>query len=369
MFLTPVLSFSVKKSASHQNQRMTGMISCRLCVFLRRSIPIVMKIVALLNKAGLNLFFLLLLVTVLLAWLFPQYGIAGSPVPLKPVTTFGVAFIFFFYGVRLSTSKLIAGLSHWKLHLVVQGTTFILFPVFTLIAYYFFRSPEYEVWWIGVFYLAVLPSTVSSSVVMVSIAGGNLSAAIFNASISSLIGIVITPLWMSLFIDNSTFSTSDLSGVILDLSLQVLLPVVVGLLLHTQLGHITERYKNQLRHFDQVIILLIVYRAFSESFTGKMFSGFSATEILALSALMLFFFLVTLSLMQVISSMMKFTREDRITIIFCGSKKSLVQGAVMGQVLFTSAATMGMILLPLMIYHTLQLLAGSMLAQYFGKSR
>jgi solute carrier family 10 (sodium/bile acid cotransporter), member 7 len=329
-----------------------------------------MKLISLLNRAGLNLFFFLLSGMVLLAWLFPSYGSAESPLPLKSIIDYGVSVIFFFYGLKLSWATLIAGLSHYKLHLIIQATTFILFPLFIILLWVFLPHDGYELWWIGVFYLAALPSTVSSSVVMVSIAGGNLSAAIFNASISSLIGIFITPVWMSLFINDSSFAPiSGLGNIILSLCIQVLLPVVLGLLLHSRLGAFAAKYKDPLKNFDQFIILLIVYRAFSESFSGHMFDGFSLNEIVLLALMMLGLFLLMAFLMNQLSHWMKFSREDRITVVFCGSKKSLVQGAVMGQVLFTNAVAFGIILLPLMLYHALQLLAGSILAQRFARQQ
>jgi solute carrier family 10 (sodium/bile acid cotransporter), member 7 len=326
-----------------------------------------MKLISLLNRAGFNTFFFLLTIVVLLAWLFPTYGSTESPLPLKSIINYGVSLIFFFYGLKLSWTNLIAGLSHYKLHLIIQATTFLIFPLIIILFSAFFPHDGYELWWLGVFYLAALPSTVSSSVVMVSIAGGNLSAAIFNASISSLIGIFITPVWMSLFIKNSSLTVSGLSDVILGLCVQVLLPVILGLLLHSRLGSFAAKYKEQSKNFDQFIILLIVYRAFSESFNGHMFDSFSIKEISLLALLMLGLFVLMAWLMNQLSHWMKFSREDRITVLFCGSKKSLVQGAVMGQILFSNAVVFGIILLQLMLYHALQLLAGSVLAQQFAK--
>ena len=325
-----------------------------------------MKIIHFLNKAGLNGFFFMIIFMVVLAWYFPFYGTKESPLPLNGIITYGISAIFFFYGLRLSAAALWSGLSNWKLHVVIQSTTFILFPLIVLICYFFFFNEDYKMWWLGAFYLAALPSTVSSSVVMISMAGGNLSGGIFNASISSIIGIVITPLWMSLFITQWN-ETIDSYHVIVSLCIQVLAPLIVGLILHQYIGHLAEKYKNQLRYFDQTIILLIVYRAFCESFAGNMFEGFTITEITFLSLLMLIFFLIMMGLMQVISSALRFSREDRITILFCGSKKSLVQGAVMGPILFTNPLLLGIIFLPLMLYHSLQLLIGSVLAQRFGR--
>ncbi len=302
-----------------------------------------------------------------LAWIYPEGGSTDSPLHLKQVGNIGVTFIFFFYGLKLDPVKLRAGIGHWKMHVLIQATTFLMFPLLILLLRAIFYTTESDLLWLGAFYLAALPSTVSSSVIMVSISGGNISAAIFNASISSLLGIFLTPLWMNLFVSSSALPISDLSGVIVNLCLQVLLPVIAGLLLHRRLGFLAERFKNQLRYFDQAIILLIVFRAFCDSFLTRMFDGYSLTELIVLAALMLILFFVMLALMQILSVWLGLSREDRITVIFCGSKKSLVQGAVMGQVLFPGAAAFGIVLLPLMLYHALQLLAGSILAQRMAR--
>jgi solute carrier family 10 (sodium/bile acid cotransporter), member 7 len=313
-----------------------------------------------LSRVGLNAFFLLLVLMVVLAWLFPGLGSADSALPLGTITTYGVSLIFFFYGVSLDPEKLRAGLRNWRLHLVIQLTTFVLFPLVALVILYFFGTPA-EPLWLGFYYLAVLPSTVSSSVVMVSMAGGNVPAAIFNASISSIIGIFVTPVWMAVY-SNPAAGEIGLADVIFKLCLQVLLPVVVGVLLHKRLSAWTEKNKGWLRKMDQLTILLIVFTAFSASFREKMFDGFTAIEIIFLGMAMLVFFLVMALVMHLLSLAAGFSREDRITIIFCGSKKSIIQGAVMGKVLLSSAA-LGIILLPLMLYHALQLMAGSIIAQ------
>jgi len=319
-----------------------------------------------LSKVGFNGFFLCLLLMVLLAWLFPEIGSKDSILPLGKLTFYGVSVIFFLYGLRLSPEKLKTGLRSWKLHVIIQTTTFILFPLIATVIVHFFGSDK-NLLWLGFFYLAALPSTVSSSVVMVSIAGGNMPAAIFNASISSIIGIFITPLWMSLYGERAE-GNINLSTVIVTLCLQVLLPVILGLLLHGKLGRWAEKNKTSLKNFDQLIILLIVFTAFSESFLGNMFAGFTFMEIVILGALMLLFFFTMATVMYLLSVWLAFSREDRITILFCGSKKSLVQGAVMGRILFPNPTVLGIILLPLMLYHALQLLAGSVIAQGMARN-
>lgn len=318
-----------------------------------------------LRRVGLNTFFFLLIGMILLAKLFPNWGTTDSPLPLKTITGAGISFIFFFYGVKLSPQKLWEGLANWKLHVVVQATTFLIFPLVILVLYNFFGE-EGSYLWLGTFYLAALPSTVSSSVVMVSIAGGNLPAAIFNASISSMVGIFITPIWMDILLPITTVSF-DLADTFVKLSLQVLFPLIIGLILHHSLIGFANKYQTVLKNFDQGIILLIVFTAFAESFAEGMFSGQNIGQLISLSVLMLAFFGLMLSLMYFISIGFRFSREDTITVMFCGSKKSLVQGAVMGRVMFPDPVVFGVILLPLMIYHALQLMAGSALAQRMGE--
>ena len=317
---------------------------------------------ALASRVGLDWFLLALIGMIVLAWLFPEVGVDREPLSLGDVANYGVSAIFFFYGLRLSPEKLKAGLSSWRLHLVVQGSTFLLFPLLILPLHTFFEGGEQELLWLGTFYLAALPSTVSSSVVMVSIAGGNIPAAIFNASISSLLGIFITPLWMGLFLTSSA-GGFDLGSVMGKLVLQVLLPVVLGIVLHRYWGGFAERNKKKLRIFDQVIILLIVFTSFCESFARHMFSGYSLLDLGTLGVAMIALFFLVFGITSGISRLLGFNREDRITAIFCGSKKSLVHGTVMSKVLFPDANIVGIILLPIMLYHALQLLASSAIAQ------
>jgi sodium/bile acid cotransporter 7 len=319
-----------------------------------------------LSKVGLNAFFFLMIGTIFIAWLFPPLGVAESPLHLPAIAGYGVSVIFFFYGAKLSPENIVNGLSKWRLHLMVQLSTFVLFPVTIVLLRLIFEDYFTSLIGMGIFYLAALPSTVTSSVVMVSIARGNIAAAIFNASVSSILGIFITPLLMSSVLEKST-SGFDISHTIIHLCLQVLLPVVLGLFLHHKLGKWVTHYKTTLRNFDQAIILLIVYTSFCESFAGQMFDNFSLSEIFILGGMMLTLFLVIFSLMDLLSIWMKFKREDRITVIFCGSKKSLVQGAVMGKVIFPDQAILGVVLLPLMVYHALQLLVGSTIAKRMGK--
>jgi len=296
-----------------------------------------------------------------LARLWPAPGMQTGPFSLSALTNYGVSLLFFFYGLRLNLDRLRVGLRNYQLHLVIHLTTFVVFPAIALGARALLISPDTMLIWTGIFYVAALPSTVSSSVVMISIANGNIPAAIFNASISSLIGVFITPLWLSVLLsaNNGPF---DLQAIVLKLSIQVIVPVVLGMLLNKRLGWFAERHKTALRYFDQLTILLIVYTAFCESFERNLFRNYSASDLLVLAVGMLALFFVVYSFVQVVSRLLHFSREDRITALFCGSKKSLVQGSVMAKVLF-SASTAGVVLLPIMVYHALQLITASVFAK------
>lgn len=322
---------------------------------------------SLLSKAGMDGFMLALFSAVFLAYLYPYPGSSASPVPVGEIANWGVALIFFFYGLKLSPADLKAGLTNWKLHLVVHGATFLLFPLIAFGLKPFFTSADGDLLWVGILFLCALPSTVSSSVVMVSIAGGNLPAAIFNASISSLLGVFITPIWISTVIDDIT-PDFDLSTVFWKLTFQVIVPVTLGLIFHRKLGGWVNRNKKQIRYFDQSTIILIVYSSFCESFDQRIFSAFAWMDIILLSIGMVALFFVIFGIVKMVCGMLRFNREDSITAVFCGSKKSLVQGAVMMKVLFPNVATAGIILLPIMIYHALQLIIVSIIAQKLSRN-
>lgn len=326
------------------------------------------KLLAILGKAGFDGFLLMIGMMILLAYFLPQPGMVKEPISMEQIASAGVSLIFLFYGLRLSVEKLKAGLVNWKMHIIVQLTTFLFFPLIVLASRPLFVGTAFELHWLGIFFLAALPSTVSSSVVMVSIAKGNIPAAIFNASISSLIGVVVTPLWVGLFIASAT-GHFDVPDIVIKLVLQVLLPVIVGISLNARFGATAEKYKKQLKHFDQGIILTIVYTSFCKSFSEHLFAGFTALELAGLAAGMIALFFAVFFCVGLLSRLFGFSDEDRITVLFCGSKKSLVHGTVMSKVLFQHSTTTGIILLPLMLYHALQLIAASIIAQSMARRK
>lgn len=306
-------------------------------------------------------FILFLLIMVGMAYFFPE---PAHLLPLDTLASVGISLVFFFYGLKLSPASIRSGLSNGKLHLVIQGFTFVVFPLLALAVKPVFSSGEM---WLGLFFLAALPSTVSSSVVMVSMAGGNVPAAIFNATISGLIGIFITPLWMSLFL---RASGGDMSGIYVKLLYEIVLPITAGLILQKWLGHPVRKYSSLFARFDKSVILLVIYKSFVHSFESNVFSGIRLPDLLILCVWVVLLFAGIYGVIALITRKLSFNRDDRITALFCGTKKSLMHGTVFSKVLWGNSMTLGIILLPLMLFHAFQILViGIIAGRYARESR
>lgn len=315
-------------------------------------------------KLNFDSFILFLFVAIIVAYLLPEPFLFQEGRLLKLVASVGVAFIFFFYGLKLSFAEIKTGLQNWKLHVAVQLITFLLFPVLLLFFRPFVHTVLQEQFWLSFFFLATLPSTVSTSVVMVAIARGNVPAAIFNASISGLIGVLITPLWMQLFLDFE--GTNILKDVYLGLLLEIVLPVSLGLGLQRFWGLWAMKHSKALSNFDKTIILLIVYSSFAESFTSGVFEAIGVSYLVAVFVGAVILFTSVWYIIEFVGKkILKFNREDHITVLFCGSKKSLTHGSVFGKFLFIATPSAGLYFLPLMIYHAFQILVITIIAQRY----
>jgi sodium/bile acid cotransporter 7 len=325
------------------------------------------KLSASLARVGLNGFLLGIFVAIGLAAILPELGSMESNIPWKPFIQVGIALLFFFYGLKLDPAQLRAGLSNWRLHVLIQVTTFLGFPllVFALVNFVPGLDPNFA---LGISYLGALPSTVSAAVVLVSISGGNVPAAIFNASVSSLLGVVMTPFWMGVA-GGEVAGELDLWASIVDLSIKVVLPVILGLVMHRYLFPKIKPYLNRLKYLDQTVILSIVFTTFSESFSQRLFTSFSWLSLGGLALVMLFILLLVVGILYLLVRSLSFSKEDQIAAIFCGSTKSLVHGVAIGKVLFPNAAIFGLVLLPVMLYHLQQLIFGSLLARRYEKNK
>ncbi len=315
-----------------------------------------------LKKIKIDPFVYAIISAVLFAYLVPFFGNKELVKPiLLGVSSIGISLIFFFYGLKLNYTIIKEVIKNWKVHIIVQSATFILFPLIVLLFYPFIKTDTAHTLWLAVFFLAVLPSSVSASVVMVAVAKGNVPAAIFNASISGIIGILITPIWMSYFISVETMEF-DFSEIYFKLVTEIIIPLVLGILLQRFFGNWAIRNAAKISMFDKTIILLIVFKSFSSSFLEGIFNSIGLMDMFLLALAVILLFWMVYYIIKYVCFRFNINREDSIAIQFCGSKKSLIHGSVMSKIMFANLPFVGIMLLPLMLFHGFQIVFVSFIA-------
>lgn len=317
-------------------------------------------------RAKLDWFLLGMVAAVALAFAFPGPGAHGGWLQPELLNKLGVAVIFFLHGAGLPFAALKAGTLRWPLHVLVQACTYLIFPLLGLALLAVAGRWIPADLRLGFFYLCVLPSTVSSSVAMTVLARGNYSAAVFNATLSGLLGVFLTPLWVSWRMQSAgqAFPVGD---VILDLVLWLLVPLAGGQLLRPWLADWVTSHRKLVNRVDRGTILLLVYTSFCDSVQWGVWVGRGAGLVVVtlLGCVVLFGLLFAIT--TFLGRAAGFPLEDRITAVFCGSKKTLASGVPMAQLIFAGHPGLSLILLPILIYHPLQLLIGGALATRWGK--
>lgn len=310
-----------------------------------------------------DLFTIGLLLCVLLASLFPAHGTFAHGFGIA--TDCAIALLFFLHGARLSRDTVIAGLLHWRLHLLILAITFGVFPLLGLAIGLIPDSLLPHPLYLGILYLCVLPSTVQSSIAFTSIAGGNIPAAICSASASNILGMFITPLLVGLLFSLGQtaggFSLDSLQTILL----QLLVPFIAGQLLQPWVGGWIRARKKLLMPVDRGSILMVVYLAFSHAVIEGVWHQFSLENLAMIVLLDILLLICVLGLTLIGSRVLGFNRADQITILFCGSKKSLVSGVPMANAIFSSAM-IGAVVLPIMLFHQIQLMACAWIAARYA---
>lgn len=308
-------------------------------------------------------FTLLLIGAVAAATLAPAHG--SGAVVFDWITDLAIALLFFLHGAKLSRQAIVAGAMHWRLHLLVFAFTFVMFPLLAVMLRPALEPMLGAALYVGVAYLCCLPGTVQSAIAFTSLARGNVPAAVCSASASSILGIVLTPLLLKWILGSTPGASSTLDA-ILRIGVQLLLPFLAGHLARPWIGRWVDRNQQWLRNVDQSSILLVVYTAFSASVISGLWSAVPPAALAALAAVCCALLALVLFITAWSSRKLGFGTEDEITIVFCGSKKSMATGVPMAQVLF-SAGAVGPALLPLMVFHQIQLMVCAVLAQRYRR--
>ena len=306
-------------------------------------------------------YLVLIIAMAVLAAVLPARGTTADV--LGWVTKVAIAGVFFLHGARLSREAVVRGLAHWRLHLLVLASTFVLFPLLALGVVAlpaWITPPELAA---GIIYLGCLPSTIQSSIAFVSVARGNVPAAVASASASNLLGVFLTPLLVGVLLHaQGGVSASSFWAIVI----QLLVPFLAGQVLRRWIGEWVRAKNGVLSRLDRGSILLVVYTAFSGAVVEGVWSKLSALDLGRLLVICLALLGAVLAITALAARVLGFTKEDEIAIVFCGSKKSLASGAPMAAAIF-SPAVAGIALIPLMIFHQIQLMACAAIAQRYAQ--
>jgi solute carrier family 10 (sodium/bile acid cotransporter), member 7 len=310
----------------------------------------------------LDPFILSLLATVAIASALPARG-SGARL-FSDLSTAGICLLFFLHGARLSPRAALDGLRQWRLHLFIFSLTFVLFPLLVLSLRLLEPDLIPHELFVGLVFLSVLPSTVQSSLAFTSIAKGNVAAAVCSASMSNLIGVALSPLLVSVLLGSAARVSA---ASMLAVAAQLLLPFAAGQLARKRLVPTLERHPRVLATVDRGSVLLVVYTAFGEGVVAGIWHRVSWEQLVAVFVIDAALLAVVLSASSVGGRLLGFGREDRIAAVFCGSKKSLASGLPMATLLFP-AATVSTIVLPLMLFHQVQLMACAAISRRFART-
>ncbi|MGB3303051.1 MAG: bile acid:sodium symporter family protein [Gordonia sp. (in: high G+C Gram-positive bacteria)] len=316
-----------------------------------------------LDRSPIDGFVLSILLAVVVAAIFPAKGSFADIMDWVVVGL--IALLFFLYGARLHPREALEGLTHWRLHLTILAFTFIAFPLVGLVLKPALTPIIGEQLAAGMLYLTLVPSTVQSSIAFTSIARGNVPGAIVSASASNLIGVFLTPVLVVLLM-GSEAGVHITGSSVLKIVLEILVPFIVGQLCRPLISGFLSKYAAPTKYVDRSSIVVVVYVAFSAGVVSGMWSIVSAWDVVLVGVISTAVVIGMLALTQWVPQRWGFNRADVIAIQFCGSKKSLATGLPLASVMF-AASTVGFIVLPLMIFHQIQLILCSMLASRYEK--
>jgi sodium/bile acid cotransporter 7 len=314
-------------------------------------------------------FILGLIGAVALAFVVPGPGAHGGALHPEVINNGGIALILFLQGLSMAYEKVRSGAGNWRLHLLIQGFTFVCFPLIGLafngvVPWLWPSQPEAIR--AGFLYLCVLPSTVSTSVVLTAVARGNTAGALFNAALSNILGVIATPLLVQLLMHRSG-SQGSMGPLLLQITLLTLLPFAAGMILRRWLHTVVDSRKIWVSRISNAVILFMVYAAFCDSVEQRIWQQYGIPLTLQVVLLVVVLFGVVSALALAACRLLQLNRGDRIAAYFCAVKKTLAMGVPLAVLIFGERADLPLILLPIMFYHPLQLFLNGLLASRWAQ--
>jgi len=308
-------------------------------------------------------FILLLIATILLASLLPVYGNSADIASI--ISQIGIFILFFFNGIRLPRHEVLQGIRNWRLQAVIYLWVFIVMPSVGWSLAHIGAAYISDTLVIGILFLGVLPSTVQSATAYNSIAGGNVSASVIASALLNLTGVIVTPLLFTALASSSDVVIAYES--FYRICLILLLPFFFGQVMQKYWGDWLGRRKIIMTYMDRAAIAIAVYVAFSGAVVAGIWSNIMPQEFIGLFIILLVFLSIAFAGSWLCSGLLGFERNDRKTMLFTGSQKSIAIGAPLAALLF-SAETAGIILLPILLYHLFQLIISAPLASRLAKN-
>lgn len=306
---------------------------------------------------------------VIAAFIFPDGGARGGIFNPELINNGGIALILFLQGLSLAFEKIRSGAGNWRLHLIIQSFTFVVFPIVGLAmdgVVPFFWSSQPQAIRDGFLFLCVLPSTISTSVVLTAVARGNTPGALFNAALSNIAGVILTPVLVHLLMTGTGQASTGFGPLLLKITLLTLLPFALGMLMRPVVKNRVDANKKWITRISNAVIVFIVYSAFCDSVKERVWEKYGASQTLATGLVVVLLFVGISLLVYGVCRFAKLNREDAIAAYFCSVKKTLAMGVPLAALIFGTGGDLSLILLPIMLYHPLQLFVNGVLANRWG---
>ncbi|WP_278235868.1 bile acid:sodium symporter family protein [Isoptericola sp. AK164] len=286
---------------------------------------------------------------------------------LDVVTDVAIALLFLLYGARLPTREIWRSLTNWRLQGSLLVATFIAFPLAGLALSAAVGPLVGQGIAVGLLCVSLLPSTVNSAVAFTSVARGDVAGAICGATVSNVVGMLATPL-LVLGLMSGAVAGDGAVGVdgLQTVLLQLLAPLVLGQLLQPWVGGLVRRHKAVTTAVDRGTILLIVFTAISGATAEGIWADMTVWVVLVLVGSAGVLLGVMLAATWWGGRALGLPHDQRVTLLLVGGMKSLATGLPMASALLP-AATLAVVVVPLVVFHQLQLVVCSVLARRLGQ--